>query len=169
MVIVRPDLVTCPGKIVFVGLRQVFSDGLLVFSVDGQENGGGCGNGSLDAFGVVMGHLGAQSGHMQHPGKVILDQPGNGRDPHGGSVPEAPVGLWLIVIEPDAEFHAVACKGITPAYGLHGLCQCLPQLVVGSVPPRLHDGIRHGQGHDGIVRELRTVRDQLELLGLDVM
>ena len=167
--IVRPDLVAGPGQIVFVGARHMLFNGLFVLSVDGQEDGGRHGNGSLYSLGMVVGHLGAQPGHMQHPDEVVLEEPGDGRDPHGGSVAKAVVGLWIVVVEPGTEFHAVAGKGIAPADGLHGVDKGFFQFLVGSVPARCHDGVRHRQGHDGIVRELRTLREKLELLGLDVV
>lgn len=185
--VARPDLIQGPGQVVAVlqldvlpdallaPLRLV-ADGALIFPVPAAEmiaahkNRVRHGCRTLDPLGVVVGHLGRQSGagsahcgpHAGPCAEAAVHDPGAGGDPHGRAVSKAVVGLPAVRPQPRPEPAAVACVGVHPAVFLHSIDKSVPR-------PAFHDGLRHGAGHDGIVREKTVLPEQGKVLRFDVV
>lgn len=185
--VARPDLVQGPGQVIAVLLLDVLpdallaplrlvADGALIFPVPAaemvaaHENRVRHSRRALDPLGVVVGHLGRQSGagsahcgpHAGPGAEAAVHDPGTGRDPHGRPVSKAVVGLPAVRPQPRPKPAAVACVGIHSAVLLHGIDKSVPR-------PALHDGLRHSAGHDGIVRKKAVLPEQGKVLRFDVV
>ena len=117
-----------------------------------------------------MGHLGRQSGAVSahygpHAGpgaETAVHDPCARGNPHGGAVSKAVVWLPAVRPQPRPEPAAVTRVGVHPAVFLHGVDKSVSC-------PTLHDGLRHGAGHDGIVREKTVLPEQGKVLRFDVV
>ena len=114
---------------------------------------------------MVVGHVCCQLCHTKHRVQVIV-KPAHGGHPHAAAVAAAVVGLRIVAEHPSA---AVAAVGIVPADGLHGMHQLRTDDVIIVLQIHLHQRIRHGQGHDGVVGEGGTAAEQGEVLALAVV
>ena len=119
---------------------------------------------------MVVGHLGRQSGAVSahygpHAGpgaETAVHDPCARGNPHGGAVSKAVVWLPAVRPQPRPEPAAVTRVVVHPAVFLHGVDKSVSC-------PALHDGLRHGTGHDGIVREKTVLPEQGEVLRFDVI
>lgn len=106
MVIVRADLIAAAAEIVMEVLFNVGLNLCLGAAGTGQEDGRGNSFRTLDALGVVVGHICGESRHPAHGFQIVV-QPSDRRNPHSRTVTPAIVGLGMPIPEPPAEPSAI--------------------------------------------------------------
>ena len=97
----------------------------------------------------------------------IPGRPGYRAHPHGGAVAPAVVGLRIVGIDPAPEPPAIAAVGIVPPHVLHALHGLIRKQL--QVAAAFQDGLGYRQSHDGIIRKLASIVEQMKLFGLDVV
>ena len=125
--------------------------------------------GSFDPFRMIVGHFRCHCGDLKHFLKALLAQPGGRRHPHRAAVPETPVRLRVLFVQPHAEISTVAREGISLPVFLHGLDDRLLHHILFGVNTAVHKPLGHRQSHDAVVRKLRTLRKELEIRRLYII
>ena len=165
--VVRTDFVEGPVQVVTELFGKVRAHVIFVHAGAGQEDGRCNGLCALDALRVVMGDHGGQLGRMEGLRQRLV-QPSGGGHAHGAAVAVTAVGFRVVALQPLAEPSAVAAVRIVPAVDLHvqghGNFNGLIVHAVG-----IHEGFRHGNGHNGVVRKVRALRNERKLRGLQVV
>ena len=155
-------------------LSRVIIDGLFVFAVTApeviptQENRIDCCHCSLDSLRVVVRNFGgkprqipAPVGQLRFTHTIAFRCPRARRDAHGRAVAEAPIRSAAVREQPRSEFAAVTDIRIQPPVLFHRFDKIFPF-------PAVHNGLRHGAGHDRVIRKRAAAAEQRKVLRLDI-
>lgn len=136
------NLINGPSKVVSETVLNAVLDFILGFACAGQEYSGGNSLSALDSLGMVVGNGCELRGFPQHLFEGIAGKASR-TDAHGRPVTPAVVGLGIQAACPAMKAAAIAAVGISVIKTLHVFrVRCTGQ-----------DGVRQGNGQDGIVRE----------------
>ena len=169
VVIVGADLIAGPVEVIAEGLRDRRLDLLLGNSVERHKDHGSRRLRAFHSFGMIVGYLRRHGRDTEHLPEVLLAEPGRRRYAHGAPVSEAVIGFRVILVQPHAEFCPVSRKRISVAVFLHGGHKRFFHCLFVCVHPAVHERFRHGQRQDAVVRKLRSLREEVKILRLDII
>ena len=169
MVIIGPDHIAGPVQVIPECLCDCFFDLLLGDAVDSHKDHRSRCLRAFDPLGMIVGHFCRYSADPQHLPKVILAEPCSRGYAHRAPVSVTVIGFWLFLMKPHTEFRAVACKRIPASVFLHGRDNGFFHSLFISIRPAVHEPFRHRDGHDAVIRVLRSLRKKFKILGLNIV